>query len=755
MARLTVDAGPISDFGRGFGLPVRLCRTSERGAHRPEYESSFRTKPGGQALVRSLGERLARSHVLVMSEATPAHRFFDSNAESLYLGGERWAAIVLAIPARHVASQWMIWNRCPDPGALAERSAARVARSADPENESEQPCMDPSAGFHTALLHGTSACGVDAVVRGGIDCATGSECDARPMAAPTERRRSNKPNRTRARRRGAKDSSSSAVGPIRALAVSKPPLADRAADDPLSPLEVQEMKEHFRFLRTHRKLLKLRLNAAEDLLLNGVREPTHRGVCQHLLAKVEKDRVLAVTERLSPQDSAKLLAGILRFAPEVSYVLRYLECVSDASSRPEAAQALAQALKRIQFTETSHAQMRQILNLIVQVFPREELPVLLFNWLYNAAFRSALDRSSEVLPDSLRQVVVPLRSAHRALVGRDGKGLEPALEEGPGELANGLRLLLGAARATLRELPESSRRRLLELGLGFKLVKPDELRGLAAVFEDLHWRNASERSDVALRLAGAFLTAGDEAGARRQLVREHFEGEAAVQAKRWLRLLEAPRLGNIAIAPRQQGRSRRSKQLPEPERPDAAEAALAERWLIGFHLSTQVSVRLRRGLVTERERFAALVSLWQRALVPGVMRPFECDVAGDQPYIAVRLVGRSLARFPASFEQSPGVLRDACTEVCLLLHALAVLGICLPDAHAKRFSLDDGGRVWLTDLWGARDAPVSEALSRHAEQARILLRQLLQNRPGYGFDTADSLAELVSTLETWAPKEAE
>jgi hypothetical protein len=58
------------------------------------------------------------------------------------------------------------------------------------------------------------------------------------------------------------------------------------------------MKEHFKFLRQHRKLLKLRLNATEDLLLNGVKDPVHRGVCQHLLAKVEKDRVLQVCELL-------------------------------------------------------------------------------------------------------------------------------------------------------------------------------------------------------------------------------------------------------------------------------------------------------------------------------------------------------------------------------------------------------------------------------------------------------------------------
>ncbi|MEE8201438.1 MAG: hypothetical protein V3R29_09755, partial [Candidatus Acidoferrales bacterium] len=60
------------------------------------------------------------------------------------------------------------------------------------------------------------------------------------------------------------------------------------------------LREHFRFLRENRKELRLKVNAAEDLLLNGVREPTHRGVCQHLLGKVERGAVLSAAERLAP-----------------------------------------------------------------------------------------------------------------------------------------------------------------------------------------------------------------------------------------------------------------------------------------------------------------------------------------------------------------------------------------------------------------------------------------------------------------------
>ena len=63
------------------------------------------------------------------------------------------------------------------------------------------------------------------------------------------------------------------------------------ADDRLTPAEVAEMKQHLAFLRAYKDILRLKLNAAEDLLVNGQREPTDRGVCRHLLAKVDRGAI--------------------------------------------------------------------------------------------------------------------------------------------------------------------------------------------------------------------------------------------------------------------------------------------------------------------------------------------------------------------------------------------------------------------------------------------------------------------------------
>ena len=49
------------------------------------------------------------------------------------------------------------------------------------------------------------------------------------------------------------------------------------AEIPLTPDEVTEFREHFKFLAKYRKVLRLKVNNKEDLLLTGAREPEHRG----------------------------------------------------------------------------------------------------------------------------------------------------------------------------------------------------------------------------------------------------------------------------------------------------------------------------------------------------------------------------------------------------------------------------------------------------------------------------------------------
>lgn len=554
------------------------------------------------------------------------------------------------------------------------------------------------------------------------------------MAVPSEQAKRRR-RRTRPKRIRDTEGASQVAAPLRSLAPAKP-LTDKLADEPLSAVEIAEMKEHFKFLRQHRKLLKLRLNATEDLLLNGVREPSHRGVCQHLLAKVEKDRVLAVSERLSPAEAAKLLAGVLRFAPEVSYVLRYLECVSDARSQPEAAAALVHAVRRIRFTETSSAQVRQILSLIVSVFPNEELPVLLFNWLYHGAFRQAIDRASEALPGELADIVVPLRAAHQALNDDAGAARAPS-----GDALEGVKLLLRARGASLAELSERVRRRLFDCGLAVVELGPTELVALDALLKNLKWGAENHRGHAVVALAGAHLAAGDETGAIALLEDKNLTGDDASLAKHWLRALGGMRVGPFALDDRGSHRARRhsSRRQSEPSAPPS------DRWLRGFHVATQTQVRLRLGTTDQLNEYAEFVALWRAVLVPGVLRPLLTGDSDGRPYVAVRAVGHGL-RGRERTTPSPTVALERAVEVCALLHALAQQGVCLPDAELRRFSLDDSGRLWLSDLWGAVPSSVEEAGTRHTELARGLLEQLLQG--SRALPSAGNLVELARQLET-------
>ena len=127
----------------------------------------------------------------------------------------------------------------------------------------------------------------------------------------------------------------------------------------MSAAEVARMKVTLRFLREHRHTLKLKVNAAEDLLLNGRREPTHRGLCQHLLSKLDRTRVLQAAAHMPPAQATEFLAGIVRFAPEVPYLLEFLRSVKASEHPRQAAAALTQALERVDFAETSSAQMRR------------------------------------------------------------------------------------------------------------------------------------------------------------------------------------------------------------------------------------------------------------------------------------------------------------------------------------------------------------------------------------------------------------
>jgi len=278
------------------------------------------------------------------------------------------------------------------------------------------------------------------------------------------------PKHRRRRRHSGKPPAPNVAAPAKVVAEAlKAPQEVAWVEEPLTPQEIAKLKVQFRFLRDNRHLLKLRVNAAEDLLLNGVKEPTHRGVCQHLLAKVERSRVLTVSQNMPPDQAVRLLSGVIRFAPEIAYILRYLECVKLTASQQQAGAALTEALKQIEFTELSAAQMRQLVALIVDVFAERDLPVFLFTLLYDKSFKEALDRSLDGFPEVLGRMVVPLRVLHGLIAHAAPKHGDSGADMQA--LKAGVALLCDVNPASLEQLPEGARQRLLQLGCEFMRAK--------------------------------------------------------------------------------------------------------------------------------------------------------------------------------------------------------------------------------------------------------------------------------------------
>jgi hypothetical protein len=535
----------------------------------------------------------------------------------------------------------------------------------------------------------------------------------------------------RARRRG-RPRREGPQSPVEIIARAKPPVdTSKPADVPLTAAEAAEMRVHFRFLKEHRKALGLKVNAAEDLLLNGAREPVHRGVCQHLLAKVERRRVELAVERLDPAAAARLLEGIIRFSPDVTYLLLYLETLR-AAARPDAPAALAEALKHIDFAAVSAAQMRRVLELIVELLDARDRPQLLFSLLQSRTFQAAFDKSAESLPGPLAEIVIPLRAAHAVIV----RGA--ANPHGAADLARGVGMLLASHEKVLRAQAAPVRQRLFDLGLELsKDGTPPVVRGLSLLLDGFP-RDDRSHSERALALAKWLLASGREAEAKSllgALVRDYpgFRVPA-----RWLDALTAPRVGGIALS---EGNAR---------------AGDRERFLSGLSLGRQLPVWLRLGTRADLERYRETAELFASLAVPGVASLIEHGVAeSGEPYLAVPKLGRGLNEVVLG--RAGLALADALSiagEIVRIVAALAELGVALPDVRYRRFSCDESGRVWLRDLGDAERVAPDAARARHTALATELCLDVL-GRVGVPFPdqvlsrlrAAESCVALARALE--------
>lgn len=499
----------------------------------------------------------------------------------------------------------------------------------------------------------------------------------------------------------------------------------KPADEPLTPSEAAKMRLHFRFLKEHRKLLNLKVNAAEDLLLNGVREPEHRGVCQHLLDKVERSRVELVVQQLDPQARTRLLEGVIAFSPDVAYLLLYLESLR-AASRPDAAGALAEALRHIDFASVSAAQMRRVLDLIVELLSERDRPQLLFSLLQSATFQEAFDKSAERLPQELADIVVPLRAAH-AVVVRGGKNPHDGAA-----LARGVEMLLRGHERVLRGQSLRVRQRLFDSGVELAGQPARQFAPGLAILLDSFPKDDRIHSESGLALAGWMLSRELEDEARKLLATLKREHPSFRLPGRWLEALDGRRIGGIGLE------SKPPKDGSRRER-DAFES--------GLLIRRQLPVWVRIGTASEAERLDRAVELARSLAVPGVAPVLDAGRGGaGEPYLAIPRLGRPANEVllpKGSLGQTEA--RALAAEGVRILAALAAAGVRLPDARFRRFAVDASGRLWLRDLMDAERVAPEEARSAHALLASEFAADVVE-RSGH-VASADVLVERLRTTK--------
>jgi hypothetical protein len=482
---------------------------------------------------------------------------------------------------------------------------------------------------------------------------------------------------------------------------------DLPADEPLGREEQAEMQRHLRFLTEHRKLLRLRVNAAEDLMLNGSKPPTDRGLCKHLLGKVDRAAVDGALERLTdPRARSRLLGAVVQFSEDPGFLVSYLESLEDAVSRREAAGAFAAATARLDFDELGEARMQRLLGAIASIFQGPERAQVLFGLLHNDGFRAAFESVEPMLPPDLGQALRPLRAAYTWVIEGSDEGLDRrALEKGA-------TLLLDAPSEVLRSYPPMVQQRLLERAVEMMGSQEAADRAAAALLEGLP-RDGDAYRELALTRVAALLAQDAEPRAKWLLRQLHQAQPKRPEARALLEAMGAARVGPLSLG------------WPGGE---TVTKAPPGQWTPAFWLAEQKRVWLRTGVD------AAEIALWERVVGPG-LAPMLLSKAGKGSYLV--FPGRGL---PAGLAPrvSDGARVDLALQGVLILEALANLGVVLPDAKKKRFLLEDGARLVLADLGGARTEDPASAHKALAGPLFGFARELLR-----GVDLPQSTVRVV------------
>ncbi len=460
------------------------------------------------------------------------------------------------------------------------------------------------------------------------------------------------------------------------------------------------MKEHLAFLREYKEALRIKLNAAEDLMVNGRRDPTDRGVCRHLLGKVDRTVIEAAVGR-EPMKSnaaarARMLAGAIRLTADVGVLLAYLETLTPQRSHAEAAQAFAEVVSRIDFESLSATRLARLLQVLTETFQGQERVQVLFGMLDGDAFRRAFDAAVDALPPDVAAIFAPLRAVHRRLRNE-------AHDERETGLAEGLEQVMAVPDPVLRGFPEPLRVRMLELALdpGIPAALADRAAGV--LLTSLA-KTGKTFTRLAVRRAAQLLGRHVDDRARATLEEVRRVAPGFHVAERWLAALDARRLGRTAVT------------SPPPERGRLAPA---------FWLDGQRPVWVRTAPAVDAEALAREAELQAGLALPAVAPVVEHGMEHGIPYVTLVAAGHPWTLDQAKPADAAAALALA-AQAARLLRALALAGVALPDANPERFCVagDRAPSLTLVDLAGARATTSEEAAAVNAAGVGVLVRRL-------------------------------
>jgi len=477
------------------------------------------------------------------------------------------------------------------------------------------------------------------------------------------------------------------------------------------------MAQHLAFLKRFKGVLKLKLNAAEDLLVNGVRQPSDRGVCRHLLAKVDRASVQkALAAGGLSQDRAvraRFLAGVCRIHADEDWLLAYLGALAEDGERRTAATAFAQTIDRFDFASMSSSRVSKLLEVIDATFTGHDRSQALLGLMDNRSFGEMLVRTQDSLPQARIDELAPLVQVHRVVFQ---KQRPPGDERARADFDSGLAELLAAPQAVLQSYPERVRARLATFAMKDGLDDADARASTRKLLDGLSGRDGAH-GDLARARSEQLLRAGEVDEAKRVI--EKLDGPHRRWGDRMERVLGGERLGEVMVDAKKLGRD------------DALATGV---WLPGptFAWIRAVPASDAGRLDTEARLQASLLML-------GVAHVLGHGLGPDgTAWVAIASGGRRFEGGP------PHRALELASDGVRLLGQLAGAGVELPDLDDDRFLSLGGAKITLANLKGALRKEPAAAQIAHGPIALAWARRRL--------DGVENLPEAVTRrLHTESP----